>query len=159
MLTDAGAPAVMMIVLLLFLQKQNLKHLAGAPSAVMLADTGAPAVFAPAPLTVMLAYAVAPAVLADAPLAVVLALPAPPLRCAHPQPLPPPFQPSTTPCFTASSACCPAALPSARSLRHCRSQGRALLDDRCNCFFRPRRPQSAAEGRLGLTVGTLHIHI
>ena len=71
-LADAGAPAV----------------LAGDSLAVMLADAGAPAVLAPVPAAVMLADAGALAVLALSPLAVMLALVAPPLRCAHPLPLP-----------------------------------------------------------------------
>ena len=57
-------------------------------AAVMLADAGAPAVLAPVPAAVMLADAGALAVLALSPLAVMLALVAPPLRCAHPLPLP-----------------------------------------------------------------------
>jgi len=62
-----------------------------------------------------------PAVLALVPAAVVLALLAPPLRCALPLPLSrclclhlAPL-PSASPCSTASSVCCPAVSPSARS--------------------------------------------
>ena len=77
MLADAGAPAVLVL----------------AHDAVMLADAGAPAVLADAPAAVMLADAGAPAVLALAPVAVVLALLAPPLLCARPLPLCPPFRP------------------------------------------------------------------
>ena len=110
--------------------------LAPAPDAVMLADAGAPAVLALAPAAVMLADAGAPAVLGLAPLPVVLALPAPPLRCAHPLRLPPPFQTVSPPrrrpaaplpprgtggtCPAASRACAPAAPPlrAARPLCH-----------------------------------------
>ncbi len=58
-----------------------------------LVDAGAPAVLALALAAFMLADAGAPAVLALAPVAVVLALLAPPLLCARPLPLCPPFRP------------------------------------------------------------------
>ena len=67
--------------------------------AVMLAvlvppQSGAPAVLAGALAAVMLADARPPAVLAPAPLTLSLALPAGPLRCAHPLPLPRPLPPA-----------------------------------------------------------------
>ena len=57
-------------------------------------QSGAPAVLAGALAAVMLADARPPAVLAPAPLTLSLALPAGPLRCAHPLPLPRPLAPA-----------------------------------------------------------------
>jgi hypothetical protein len=95
MLADAGAPAVLVLAhdAVMLADAGAPAVLADAPAAVMLADAGAPAVLADAPAAVMLADAGAPAVLALAPVAVVLALLAPPLLCARPLPLCPPFRP------------------------------------------------------------------
>ena len=95
MLADAGAPAVLALApdAVMLADAGAPAVLALAPAAVMLADAGAPAVLALAPDTVMLADA-ALAVLAPAPLEAMLALLAPPLRCALPLPLPPPFPPA-----------------------------------------------------------------
>jgi hypothetical protein len=104
-------------LLLMRLCSKMLLHavLAPAPLAVMLADAGAPAVLAPVPAAVMLADPGTLAALALSPLAVMLALVAPPLRCAHPLPLPPPFLPATRPpCSHHQSHGRPAAPPRCR---------------------------------------------
>ena len=94
--------------------------------------------------SVMLADAGAPAVLAPAPLAVISHFMRPPLRCARPCPPPHPLSPPphASPCSTASSACCPAVLLSARSSRHLRHLP-------C-CSPCPHLPRSTKWGRRGI---------